>query len=76
MAYVILQINGLNPNSLTEKKIVSINGHIYNNTPIKYGVPKGSVLGPILFLIYINYFNPAVTFCENHHFAGDTKILA
>ena len=58
------------------KKIVSINGHISNNTPIKYGVPQGSILGPFLFLKYINDFNHAVKFCKTHHFLDDTNLLA
>ena len=43
--------------------------------PINYRVPKRSVLGPILFLIYINNLNGVVTHSKVHHFADDTNIL-
>ena len=48
------------------KQYVSINGHESSLTSVLYGVLQGSVLGSILFLIYINDLNQAIaspSFC-------------
>ena len=38
-------------------------------------MPQGSVLGPLLFLIYIYNLNEAISHSIIHHFADDTNIL-
>ena len=35
------------------------------------GTPQGSVLGPLLLLLYINGLNQAIKFCKVYHFADD-----
>ena len=42
------------------KQFVSINGHVSNKSSVKHGVLQCSVLGPLLFLIYINDLNHAI----------------
>ena len=42
---------------------------------ISIGVPQGSILGPIFFILFINDFHKAVDFSTVHHFADDTNLL-
>ena len=53
---------------------VSINGYESGLATINCGVPQGSVLGPLLSLLYINDLNQAIKFCKVHHFANDTNL--
>ena len=43
--------------------------------PVNCGVPQGSVLGPLLFLIYINDLYKAIQYCKVHHFDDDTNLF-
>ena len=54
---------------------VSINGYDSGLAAINCGVSQGSVLGPLLFLLYINDLNQAIKFCKVHHFADDINLL-
>ena len=57
------------------KQFVSINGYNSDLMPVDCGVPQGSVLGPLLSLIYINDLHKAIQYCKLHHFADDTNLF-
>ena len=53
------------------QQFVSINNSASSLKSISIGVPQGSILGPLLFLIYVNDLTNA-TFCPPRLFADDT----
>ena len=56
-------------------QFVSINDFNSDYKTVKYGVPQGSVLGHLLFLIFINDLNIEIKNLETIHFADDTCLL-
>ena len=59
---------------LARKQFVSVNGHSSDELEIKYGVPQGSVLGPLLFLLYINDLPSISKKLTFYLFTDDTNI--
>ena len=52
----------------------STNGHLSNTAPVTCGIPQGSNLGPLLFLVYINDLPNCLTSASPRIFADDTNI--
>ena len=57
------------------KQHVSIGSFKSDDTIITHGVPQGSVLGPLLFLLYINDLRNCCRAFDFHIFADDTNLF-
>ena len=54
---------------------VTILGATSSPLPVTSGVPQGSILGPILFLLYVKSLPDVVRSSQIAAFADDTKVL-
>ena len=61
--------------SVVSKLRVVPNGNSSEEYPINAGVPQGSILGPTLFLLYINDF-PDNVICDIAVYADDTTVYS
>ena len=57
-------------------RYVRIPGGISKDSPVLSGVPQGTVLGPLLFLIMISEINKGTTSSKLVSFADDTRVYS
>jgi hypothetical protein len=67
--------------NLPHRKYVEINSmkqgaYVSTAKEITYGVPQGSILGPMLFLLHVNYLPLNITESKIVLFADDTNCIS
>jgi hypothetical protein len=65
----------LRKKNLRRRQHVTVLGATSPTLPVTSGVPQGSILGPVLFLLYVNDLPDKISSSKIAAFADDTKIF-
>ena len=60
---------------IDRQQYVHVNGHNSAKSTLKYGVPQGSILGPLLFIVYINDLPHISSIVKFILYADDANII-
>ncbi len=73
----ILNIDSFWLNSYLKNRTqsVKLNKTLSSKVSVQFGVPQGSILGPILFNIYVNNMKDYISDCTLVQYADDTQLL-
>ena len=56
-------------------RVVRINSTLPDRMQVRNGVPQGSILGPLLFSIFVNDLPSISQYCSPQCYVDDTKLL-
>ena len=56
------------------EQLTSVNGYLSESRPVESGVPQGSILGPLLFILTLNDLHKSIRKCSLSLYADDTCI--
>ena len=75
MGFVVLFLDWLKSYLAYRERYVTVNNTCSKKLKLSTGVPHGSILGPLLFILFINDISDCNRGIKLHLFADDTNIL-